>query len=425
MAGSPGKTSNLPKHAKIEGGHCDKEETVPVCKCKSCMAGKDCKHAVQTRKGKGNGMRLILNAAVNEEPLVNSASSAQWAPGVIVHLHSEFDRGMTSKAMSVSPGQVVDVALQRNEYKEMIYPFTNCSSTFNIDESLCRTNCLRRVQADKCCDIKIDPIIKGKFAERVNYTDPKKQLVEIENPLLACNILKDGYRTCMAAEQKKYEDGEICLDGALSFSEGFSWMIFTNSKLNSYSDDVGVSDDGISAMEDRSLEIKKHCVWSEDDNAGMEAFKGGRLGKECDEKADCKTSLGSDGVHGTCSEAHRAYCPPRCKSVAFEPSSVASAKLSAGTVALIADRELAFRTTQQSKKKDSPSSKWWKPLCKAAPAYDSTAYDALDPATWPNEAITYPPTTKDDYTTCATADVAASTAVAGACWVQRLKYSTL
>ena len=66
------------------------------------------------------------------------------------HMHSEFDKGLTSEAFVAPPGEVIDVAIQKNNYEEMEYPYTNCSSTYNIDTSLCQANCLRRVQVMKC-----------------------------------------------------------------------------------------------------------------------------------------------------------------------------------------------------------------------------------------------------------------------------------
>ena len=74
-------------------------------------------------------------------------------------------------------GQVMDVAIEKTIHTQVVegqeYPFTNCSSTINLDAPLCQVNCLRRVQAIKCCDqTPFAPIVKGKFAQRVNYTDP-------------------------------------------------------------------------------------------------------------------------------------------------------------------------------------------------------------------------------------------------------------
>lgn len=46
-----------------------------------------------------------------------------------------------------------------------------------------------------------------------------------------------------------------------------------------------------------SLDIEKHCVWGEDDNADVEAFNGA-FGKKCKEDKECKTTLGEEGVSG-------------------------------------------------------------------------------------------------------------------------------
>ena len=325
-------------------------------------------------------------------------------------------------AFGLPLGQVMDVAIEKTIHTQMVegqgYPFTNCSSTINLDAPLCQVNCLRRVQAMKCCDqTPFAPIVKGKFSQRVNYTDPAGVKVEIENPVLACNVLKKGYRTCMAEQQQKFQDGEICLDGALSFGESFAFTpLFLNSKLNSYDDNTGLGDDGISDMEDKSLEITKHCVWSEDQGAGAEAYAG-RLGKACKKDADCKSGIG--GNQGACLEAQRAYCPPRCKNSAFRTASISASPISGSTASLVADRELAFRTRQQDIKKDNPAKKWWKPMCQPVAGQDPNAVeDPADPTTWLHTPVKY--TAKvgvkqaSTYTTCNQADVAASTALADA-----------
>jgi len=259
------------------------------------------------------------------------------------------------------------------------------------------------VQAIKCCDLKdnkMAPVIKGKFSEKVNYTRPDKSLMEIENPTLACNYLKPGFRSCMSEQQKKFVDGEICLDGALSFFEPNNWFLFSNQKLNFYEDSQGASDDGISDMEEASFGMEKHCVWSENDAAGLEAFKGGQVGKECTKNVNCKTSLGDAGVQGKCADAYRAFCPSRCKSTSFKAASVSTSPLSHSTVTLLANRELAFRTKQQEIMQDSPVRKWWKPQC-----------EVVDGVV---QAVKYKPETKDDLATCFAADVARSQAAEAA-----------
>ena len=49
-----------------------------VCGCKACKGGKNCKIAVQSREGKGKGMRLLLNSAVEEDTPVTSAQNSRW-----------------------------------------------------------------------------------------------------------------------------------------------------------------------------------------------------------------------------------------------------------------------------------------------------------------------------------------------------------
>jgi hypothetical protein len=384
-----GADSELPKFAQVGGGYCDQD--VGKCKCSSCEQGKDCRQVVQTRAGVGNGVRLMLNAAVEEDTPVTSAENNRWSPGVLVHMHTAFDKGLLSEALVVPPGQVMDVAVQKNMYSELAYAFTNCSDTFNIDPSVCRTNCLRRTQAIKCCGnmgvtMKDNNMTKGKFFKQVNYTDPKNNPVAIGDPVLACNVLKDGFRKCIAEQQMKFQDGEICLDGALSFAEPFVFAIFTNAKPNSYDDQAGM-DEGISGMERRSMGIINHCVWAENQNAGAEAFNTARLGKECTDDTDCKTSLGDDGTDGKCLEAYRAYCPQRCKREGYAPATVSTASMSKNTAKLIANRELAFVTKQQSITLSNPALKGWKPFCVKNPTYASVAQDAADPVNASNASV--------------------------------------
>jgi len=277
----------------------------------------------------------------------------------------------------------------------MEYPYTNCSETFNIDPALCRQNCLRREQAIKCCGQKEMPkVVKGKFEKDVNYTDPDNNPLAIHNPILACNFLADGFRTCLADVQERVSSGELCVEGATGFKEGWTSLIFfSNSKKNSYDDQEGLgasshSYPGISEQEHKSLAIEKHCVWSEDNNAGAEAWNGA-LGVECKENKDCKSSIPDEGVAGKCVEASRAFCPKRCAHDEFDALAVAGSPISISTKNLIANRELAFVTKQQAISKRDPSMKWWKPRCEPNPAYvaDPTIYDSTldppDPRTWP------------------------------------------
>jgi hypothetical protein len=184
----------------------------------------------------------------------------------------------------------------------------------------------------------------------------------------------------MAAQQQKFQDGEICLDGALSFGESFAFIFIADSKLNSYSDGAP-NKLGISEMEQASIDMAKHCVWTDDQGAGMEAFTSGKLGKACMKDTDCKTSLGAEGKNGRCLEAFRAYCPGRCGAEAYTPNAVSSSPMSYSTVKLVANRELAFTTKTQSITRSDPSLKVWKPKCVKNPDYDpAVPEDPADPA---------------------------------------------
>ena len=100
------KNSSLPKHAQVEGGFCESDAKPRTCQCRLCKAGTGCKQGVQSRAGRGNGMRMMLNAAVDEDAPIGSAGRSQWSPGVMVHMHSHFDQGQTKDAFVVPPGQV-------------------------------------------------------------------------------------------------------------------------------------------------------------------------------------------------------------------------------------------------------------------------------------------------------------------------------
>ena len=142
------ETSDLPEWAVLPGGFCDTDAETPRCACNACKGGKNCMHAVQAKPGKGMGMRLILNTAVEEDAPLNSASNSRWSPGAMVHMHSGYDQGRLSKALILPPGQVTEISVGRRIKEEMEYPYTNCSETFNIDPALCRQNCLRREQVN-------------------------------------------------------------------------------------------------------------------------------------------------------------------------------------------------------------------------------------------------------------------------------------
>ena len=189
----------------------------------------------------------------------------------------------------------------------------------------------------------------------------------------------------MAAQQQKFQDGEICLDGALSFGESFSFIFISDSKLNSYAEINNKL--GISEMEQTSINIAKHCVWTDDQGAGMEAVTSGKLGKACVKDTDCKTSLGAQGKNGRCLEAFRAFCPERCGAVAYTPNSVTSSPMSKNTYKLIANRELALTTKTQFITRSDPTLKVWKPKCKINPDYvkadPPVPQDPADPTTMP------------------------------------------
>jgi len=138
-----GEVIPLPANAKIAGGHC----TNGVCECKACVAGTNCKLAVQAKAGKGQGVRFVVNSAVAVGAAISSTQASQWSAGSLLHLHTQFDQGGLNKGFVLGPGTFFDATIGRDlNHEYQGYPFTNCSNSFNIEPSLCEQNCLWRVR---------------------------------------------------------------------------------------------------------------------------------------------------------------------------------------------------------------------------------------------------------------------------------------
>ena len=139
-----GEAIKLPQNAHIPGGTCNAKG---VCECKACVAGSNCKLAQQSKPGKGRGVRFVVMAAVDVTAAINQAQTSQWSAGVWVHLHTQFDQGMLNHGFNVGPGAVLEALIGKDKHHEYRgYPFTNCSTSFNIDPDHCQANCLRRVR---------------------------------------------------------------------------------------------------------------------------------------------------------------------------------------------------------------------------------------------------------------------------------------
>lgn len=141
----------------------------------------------------------------------------------------------------------------------------------------------------------VPSIIKGKFQYPINFTKPDGSIKRIPNPAMAledCRMQDPSVQKCMALQDTRFKDGEICLPGSLGTQAGYSFFVFKGDKPNSYVDDVDTNNDGISDDEEKNLKMEKHCVWKEDQlGNGVEL----RLGKSCTADDDCKTSLGNLG----------------------------------------------------------------------------------------------------------------------------------
>jgi hypothetical protein len=139
-----GEAIKLPQNAHIPGGTCNAKG---VCECKACVAGSNCKVVQQAKAGKGRGVRFVVNAAIAVAAAITSAQSSEWSAGVWVHLHTQFDQGMLNHGFNVGPGAVLEALIGKDKHHEYRgYPFTNCSTSFNIDPDHCQANCLRRVR---------------------------------------------------------------------------------------------------------------------------------------------------------------------------------------------------------------------------------------------------------------------------------------
>eukprot|EP00960_Hanusia_phi_P038449 753432-Hanusia_phi.AAC.2 len=107
---------------------------------------------------------------------LTAASKARWNAGAIVHFHSHYDDGNLGEAYTVPPGKVTNFGIARENFKEQLYPFTNCSKWYNVDPS-----------AVRCCKRDVSDVTKGELP--VINVSSGGALVNLTNPMLSCNIL--------------------------------------------------------------------------------------------------------------------------------------------------------------------------------------------------------------------------------------------
>uniref|UniRef100_A0A7S0EM62 Uncharacterized protein n=1 Tax=Hanusia phi TaxID=3032 RepID=A0A7S0EM62_9CRYP len=337
----------------LKGGICD--PTKKTCQCTLCKSGKDCKIAKQLNPGRGNGIRMVLNVATDQDATLTAASKARWNAGAIVHFHSHYDDGNLGEAYTVPPGKVTNFGIARENFKEQLYPFTNCSKWYNVDPSVCQLNCLRRLDAVRCCKRDVSDVTKGELP--VINVSSGGALVNLTNPMLSCNILDPEVVTCFEQQAQRVSDGMDCLDGALGTTSPY-YKVWK--RTNWYDDSDVTSESMVGKQEKKSQSIKKQCVWTISQGKDNEAD----YGKECKIDSDCKTSQ-SGGVNGVCVDASRAYCPQRCEYDQFNVVSQSAADMSVGTIKIIAAQELA--TVTKAYDPQNPEVRRWKPRCGVYP----------------------------------------------------------
>jgi len=127
--------------SRIMGGVC----TEGKCACNLYAAGTDCKVVKQSKAGKANGVRLLLNVAIEQDAAIYSAKNSPSASGATICLHSRLDDMNSGTRVLAPPSMVTDVSIGQGVTKETNFPYKNCLKTSITDGSLCRLNCVRRV----------------------------------------------------------------------------------------------------------------------------------------------------------------------------------------------------------------------------------------------------------------------------------------
>jgi hypothetical protein len=106
--------------SRIKGGVC----TEGKCACNLCAAGTDCKVVKQSKAGKANGVRLVLNMAIEQDAAIYSAKNSRWASGATIFLHSRLDDMNSGTRVLAPPSMVTDVSISQGVTKETNFPYT-------------------------------------------------------------------------------------------------------------------------------------------------------------------------------------------------------------------------------------------------------------------------------------------------------------
>mmetsp|Transcript_55218 Transcript_55218/g.112957 ORF Transcript_55218/g.112957 Transcript_55218/m.112957 type:complete len:921 (+) Transcript_55218:100-2862(+) len=346
--------------ARIPGGRCNGG----MCECTKCKAGSDCKVLQQLKPGKGEGIRMVLNVAVDQDAQIMSAEKARWSPGALVHMHSFLNDKSLEGGVSAAPGRVTDILIgQSTLRKAKKFPWTNCSTTSISSATLCQTSCLKRTQAIECCGKTIEHNQDGRFPP-LSITDPSGAIIQLDNPVLDCNILDDALEACLNKQSQRVAEGTICIDGAATLeSTAYFGLLQRTGWYNPQtdSDDNGIPDQ----EEEDSNSIENHCVWKGPALYKPDGLTESRLGKECEEAKDCKSDTGDEDRLGECRKAYRAYCPGRCNALEYEIVGQSSSLLSETAAQIMANDELAWVSYQAAQ--DPTASRRWQPRCGRTP----------------------------------------------------------
>jgi len=92
--------------------------------CNLCAAGTDCKVVKQSKAGKANGVRLVLNVAIEQDAAIYPAKNSGWASGATIFLHSRLDDMNSGTRVLVPPSMVTDVSIGQGVTKETNFPYT-------------------------------------------------------------------------------------------------------------------------------------------------------------------------------------------------------------------------------------------------------------------------------------------------------------
>jgi hypothetical protein len=341
----------------LSGGRCDRG----LCACNRCMAGSKCRLATQLHAGNGRGVRFLANVGSDQDPLLASPSNGRWNYGLLIDVHTQLSKGDVSEGTTISPGTAAQISLGRTGFTSVHYPFTNCSTSVNVDAKVCQANCLHRAQAMSCCGVSnLSDVRHGRLAP-VSAADPNGAPVTLGDPRLLCGLLNESVQACFAQHVEQMASGTLCLDGALGFTTPYYGGLWQ--RRNWYDSQDVQDESAVGWQEQASLGIRRHCVWTDSQGSGLEE----RYGRACASADDCASSIGSET--GKCVPAYRAYCPQRCDYYDYRVAMVTAEAMTQSTVAIIAADEIALATAQYKIKPNA--ARRWKPKCGLVP--DGTA----------------------------------------------------